>query len=81
MINLAAVGAIQESRLNKRKNLNVFQKTENINIALAGAKSIGCVVINIGAQDILDGRYHFSHDTFTRHYEQTSISLSLVVQA
>jgi plastin-1 len=30
--------------------------SQNINLALNAAKSIGCQVVNIGAQDILEGR-------------------------
>jgi hypothetical protein len=45
--------AIELPMQGKKKSLNVFQKTENINIALTGAKSIGCIVINIGARPIL----------------------------
>ena len=33
-------------------------QVENLNLAINSAKSIGCNVVNIGAQDLLDGRHH-----------------------
>lgn len=42
------------------KTINIFQKTENLNIALNAAKKIGCTVVNMGAQDIVEGRYSLS---------------------
>ena len=56
LINLASYGAIQECKIVKKRSLNIFQKTENINVALGAAKTIGCTVHNIGLQDLLDGR-------------------------
>lgn len=55
LINLASHDAIDERAMNTKDNLNVYQKTENQNLALNAAKSIGCQVVNIGAQDIIDG--------------------------
>jgi len=56
LINLAAPDTIDERAINKKDSLNIYQKTENINLALNAAKSIGCQVVNIGAQDIMEGR-------------------------
>ena len=36
--------------------MNVYQKTENLNLALNAAKAIGCQVINIGAHDLIEGK-------------------------
>lgn len=36
--------------------MNVFQKTENLNLALGAALNIGCKIVNIGAQDIISGK-------------------------
>ena len=55
LINLAAKDTIDERCLNVKSSLNVYQKTENINLALNAAKSIGCQVVNIGAADIMEG--------------------------
>ncbi|KAM0682158.1 fimbrin [Mitosporidium daphniae] len=38
--------------------LSLFHKTENINVAVQSAKSLGCSTVNIGPQDILEGRPH-----------------------
>ena len=56
LINIAVADTIDERCLNTKENMNVYQKTENINLALNAAKSIGCQVINIGAYDILEGK-------------------------
>jgi plastin-1 len=56
LINLAVPDTIDDRALNVKEGMNVYHKTENINLALNAAKSIGCQVINIGAQDIIEGR-------------------------
>jgi plastin-1 len=56
LINLAVSDAIDERALNTNASMNVYQKTENQNLALNAAKAIGCQVINIGAQDLIEGR-------------------------
>jgi len=56
LINLTAMDTIDERALNTKPNLNVYQRTENLNLALNAAKSIGCQIVNIGSQDILEGR-------------------------
>lgn len=42
----------------KGKKLNNFQMTENANIVINSAKAIGCVVVNVHADDIIEGREH-----------------------
>ncbi len=42
----------------KAKPLNAFQMTENNNIVITSSKGIGCSVVNIGPQDIAEGREH-----------------------
>jgi plastin-1 len=56
LINYAVPETVDDRAINKQSNMNVYQKTENINLALNAAKSIGCQVVNIGAQDIIEGR-------------------------
>lgn len=56
LINLASMDTIDERALNCKESINVYQRTENINLALNAAKSIGCQIVNIGAQDIMAGR-------------------------
>ncbi len=43
---------------NSSRSLNHFQIAENTNVAVAAARSIGCSVVNIGGQDISEGREH-----------------------
>ncbi|OZJ03981.1 hypothetical protein BZG36_04047, partial [Bifiguratus adelaidae] len=57
LINDAVPDTIDERVLNTTK-INPFKMTENNNIAINSAKAIGCSVVNIGSQDIMDGREH-----------------------
>lgn len=56
LINLASHDAIDERAINTKEDMNVYQKTENQNLVLNAARAIGCQVINIGAQDLIEGR-------------------------
>jgi hypothetical protein len=56
LINLAVADTIDERALNTRENMNVYQKTENQNLAINAAKAIGCQVTNIGAADLIEAR-------------------------
>lgn len=42
----------------RKKTLNNFQMSENANIVITSAKAIGCVVVNVHAEDIIDGKEH-----------------------
>lgn len=56
LINMASRDAIDERAINTKENMNIYQKTENQNLVLNAAKAIGCQVVNIGAQDLVEGR-------------------------
>jgi plastin-1 len=61
LINDSVPDTIDMRVLNKptpRKPLNAFQMTENNNIVITSSKAIGCSVVNIGSQDIAEGREH-----------------------
>ena len=61
LINSAIKDTIDERSINKTKNgkpVDTFRQTENLNLALNSAKSIGATVVNVGAQDIQDNRGH-----------------------
>ena len=58
LINDAVPGTIDERVLNAGKKLNTFHITENNNVVVNSAKAIGCSVVNIGSQDIMEGREH-----------------------
>lgn len=55
LINYAVPDTIDIRAINKHDNLNIYQKTENINLALTSAKSIGVQIVNVGSSDILQG--------------------------
>jgi hypothetical protein len=56
LINLAVPGTIDERTINTKKNLNPWERNENHNLCLNSAKAIGCTVVNIGTQDLVEGR-------------------------
>ncbi|KAG8873334.1 hypothetical protein FRB97_006820 [Tulasnella sp. 331] len=61
LINDSVTDTIDTRVLNVAKGtkpLNAFQITENNNIVILSAKAIGCSVVNIGPQDIAEGREH-----------------------
>lgn len=47
MVNKACPDTIIEKAINKKAKMNVFQKGENLNLAINSAKSIGCQLINV----------------------------------
>uniref|UniRef100_A0A3Q1FEX5 Plastin-3 n=1 Tax=Acanthochromis polyacanthus TaxID=80966 RepID=A0A3Q1FEX5_9TELE len=57
LINLSVPDTIDERTINKKK-LTPFTIQENLNLALNSASAIGCQVINIGAQDLKEGKPH-----------------------
>lgn len=62
LINDAVTDTIDERVLNvggkAKKPINQFQMVENNNIVINSAKAIGCSVVNIGSQDIMEAREH-----------------------
>ncbi|KAJ3351124.1 hypothetical protein HDU83_009203 [Entophlyctis luteolus] len=60
LINDSVPNTIDERVLNTGKKLNTFQMTENNNVVVNSAKAIGCSVVNIGAQDLIEGREHLA---------------------
>uniref|UniRef100_A0A452IRU4 Plastin-3 n=1 Tax=Gopherus agassizii TaxID=38772 RepID=A0A452IRU4_9SAUR len=57
MINLSVPDTIDERAINKKK-LTPFIVQENLNLALNSASAIGCHVVNIGAEDLREGKPH-----------------------
>uniref|UniRef100_A0A8C2YAY9 Plastin 1 n=1 Tax=Coturnix japonica TaxID=93934 RepID=A0A8C2YAY9_COTJA len=57
MINFSVPDTIDERAINKKK-LTPFTISENLNLALNSASAIGCTVVNIGSQDLQDGKPH-----------------------
>ncbi|XP_009687268.1 plastin-1 [Struthio camelus] len=57
MINFSQPDTIDERAINKKK-LTRFTVSENLNLALNSASAIGCTVVNIGSQDLQEGKPH-----------------------
>ncbi|KAJ1673046.1 fimbrin, partial [Spiromyces aspiralis] len=58
LINYSVPDTIDERVLNRGRKLSPFQITENNNVVINSAKAIGCSVVNIGSQDLAEGREH-----------------------
>lgn len=58
LINAAVPGTIYERAINKGANLNIFQTKENLNLALNAARSIGCKIISIFPESIIEMKEH-----------------------
>ena len=61
LINFSAPNTIDERSLNKNekgKAMTIYQKLENLELALRSAEAIGCHVINIRPNDIRDAKEH-----------------------
>ncbi|XP_078165809.1 fimbrin-4-like [Carex rostrata] len=58
LINVAVPGTIDERAINKKRVLNPWERNENHTLCLNSAKAIGCTVVNIGTQDMVEGRPH-----------------------
>ncbi|KAJ3694647.1 hypothetical protein LUZ60_000024 [Juncus effusus] len=58
LINVAVPGTIDERAINKKRVLNPWERNENHTLCLNSAKAIGCTVVNIGTQDLIEGRPH-----------------------
>lgn len=57
LINTSVPDTIDERAINKSK-LSTFTKHENQTLAINSASSIGCNIVNIGANDIMEGTPH-----------------------
>ncbi|KAJ9176829.1 hypothetical protein P3X46_012101 [Hevea brasiliensis] len=58
LINVAVPGTIDERAINTKKVLNPWERNENHTLCLNSAKAIGCTVVNIGTQDLVEARPH-----------------------
>ncbi|CAI0379263.1 unnamed protein product [Linum tenue] len=58
LINVAVPGTIDERAINCKKILNLWERNENHTLCLNSAKAIGCTVVNIGTQDLVEARPH-----------------------
>ncbi|KAJ7964749.1 putative Fimbrin [Quillaja saponaria] len=58
LINVAVPGTIDERAINTKRDLNPWERNENHTLCLNSAKAIGCTVVNIGTQDLVEARPH-----------------------
>lgn len=58
LINKAYPETIDERSINMRKPLSVYKKIENQNLAINAARGIGCIIVNIGPNDLINGTPH-----------------------
>jgi hypothetical protein len=57
LINHSVSNTIDERTINK-SNLSVYRRHENLVLAVTSASSIGCSTVNIGPQDLAEGKKH-----------------------
>ncbi|KAJ1415584.1 CH domain superfamily [Sesbania bispinosa] len=62
LINVAVPGTIDERAINTKRVLNPWERNENHTLGLNSAKAIGCTVVNIGTQDLVEGRIQLLAD-------------------
>ncbi|KAL1202990.1 Fimbrin-1 [Cardamine amara subsp. amara] len=58
LINVAVPGTIDERAINTKRVLNPWERNENHTLCLNSAKAVGCTLVNIGTQDLAEGRPH-----------------------
>ncbi|XP_055801992.1 fimbrin-5 [Solanum dulcamara] len=58
LINVAVSGTIDEHAINTKKVLNPWERNENHTLCLNSSKAIGCTVVNIDTQDLIEARPH-----------------------
>ncbi|XP_050204851.1 fimbrin-5 [Mercurialis annua] len=56
LINVAVPGTIDERAINTKKEMNPWERNENHTLCLNSSKAIGCTVVNIGTQDLVEAR-------------------------
>nr|CAB3477244.1 unnamed protein product [Digitaria exilis] len=73
LINLAVPGTIDERAINTKRVLNLWEKNENHTLCLNSAKAIGCTVVNIGTQDLAEGRKKLNELAFCHNNNQIQL--------
>jgi hypothetical protein len=54
LINAVKPGTIDERKIVVKPNLSTFEKIQNHDLAIKGAKDLGCNIINIGGLDLME---------------------------
>lgn len=50
---------IDDRAINTKRELNLWERNENHTLCLNSAKAIGCTVVNVGCQDLAEGRVSY----------------------
>lgn len=58
LVNFSVPKTIDERSMNKATKMSIYQKLENLELALRSAEAIGCHVINIRPNDVNEGKEH-----------------------
>ena len=58
LINVIVPETIDERAIVTKKSLNKWELQENVNLCVQSAKAVGVKMINIGAEDIIEGKPH-----------------------
>ena len=58
LINVIVPDTIDERAVVTKKSLNKWELQENVNLCVQSAKAVGVKMINIGAEDIVEGKPH-----------------------
>lgn len=58
LLNKVVAGTVPENKINTKSAVNQFEVNAMHGLALAGAKNIGCQVVNIGPDDLTAGTPH-----------------------
>jgi plastin-1 len=58
LMNKAVPDTVDERAMNSGKGMNIYQMNENQNLVINAAKAIGCKVVNIHNEDLIEGKEH-----------------------
>lgn len=78
LINVAVPGTIDERAINTKRVINLWERNENHTLCLNSAKAIGCTVVNIGTQDLVEGRVSLANAASQFRFINRLISSSLI---
>ncbi|KVH99164.1 Calponin homology domain-containing protein [Cynara cardunculus var. scolymus] len=70
LINVAVPNTIDDRAINTKRELNLWERNENHTLCLNSAKAIGCTVVNVGCQDLAEGRIQLLADLNLRKTPQ-----------
>lgn len=70
-------GTIDERAINTKRVINPWERNENHTLCLNSAKAIGCTVVNIGTQDLVEGRVSLGYQYFNTFTYLCFVSLKV----